>query len=115
MNTRDEIWMHADIRTHADRVKWIGQLRRTAVTAAHIERLRLIYAPFPVVRRFGTGSAMPWAGTIVADTFFGDMDRPKGKHGDGRDGFYEGNGAGSTAYGDSYSGLYANALERELG
>lgn len=50
--------------------------RRQAVDywAAHIVRLRAIYAPLPVVRRLGTGSAMPWAGTIVSDTFYGCID-----------------------------------------
>lgn len=36
---------------------------------AHIERLRIIFRPFPAVRRIGTGSACPWSGVIVNDTF----------------------------------------------
>lgn len=35
----------------------------------HIARLRLIFKPFPVVRRIGTGSALPWSGVIVNDLF----------------------------------------------
>jgi hypothetical protein len=50
-----------------------GKARTSALRLwlAHIERLRLIYEPFPVVRRLGTGSALPWGGTIVTDTFYG--------------------------------------------
>lgn len=57
---------------------------------AHIDRLRLIYAPVPAVRRLADGSAMPWAGTIVSDTFFGDEHaRPqKGGGNHGYDGKY---------------------------
>lgn len=43
---------------------------------AHIERLQLIYKPFPVVRRIG-GSALPWSGTIVGDQFFGGNDNAR--------------------------------------
>lgn len=73
-------------KTHAQRMAEIddmephvsatqgGQSVKEARThwQAHIKRLRLIYAPFPKVRRLGDGSAMPWAGTIVGDTFYGD-------------------------------------------
>ena len=73
-------------KTHAERMLELDELQRQQPPHrqrdiredvlkywdAHIERLRLIYAPFPVVRRLGTGSAMPWAGTIVGDTFYGD-------------------------------------------
>lgn len=64
--------------THEDRLREIDLLAAAAGTKrdphyrAHIDRLLLIYAPFPVVRRLGTGSAMPWAGTIIGDTFYGD-------------------------------------------
>lgn len=37
---------------------------------AHQERLRLIHKPFEI-RRIGTGSAMPWAGTITGDSMPG--------------------------------------------
>jgi hypothetical protein len=40
----------------------------------HEERLRLIMAPFPVVRRLDP--SYPHAGTIIGDTFFGDGEPP---------------------------------------
>lgn len=41
----------------------------------HEERIRLIMRPFPRVRVIGgAGSALPWAGTIVADNFYGRPD-----------------------------------------
>lgn len=43
---------------------------------AHIARLELIYKPFPVARRV-SGSALPWSGTIVGDSFFGSNDRAR--------------------------------------
>ncbi len=72
----------SNIRTYADReahILALAQMRKsTPVTrthwAAHIARLRLIYAPFPEIRRIGTGSALPWSGTIIGDTFYGDGD-----------------------------------------
>ena len=59
---------------------------------AHIDRLLLIYAPLPIIVKLGgrmghdgqdgQSSAMPWAGTIVGDKFYGD-----GHEGDGREGY----------------------------
>ena len=46
--------------------------RQIQLWNAHLDRLALIHAPLPVVRRLGTGSALPWGGCIVADTF-GEM------------------------------------------
>lgn len=90
------------ILTAEDRAKWIEGLKRGNASRAHIERLKLIYKPFPQVRRIGgAGSAMTWAGTIVTDTFFGTNGKPTGKHGDGRDEHEMGDGR-------TYSGKYAD-------
>jgi hypothetical protein len=90
----------SEIVTAEDRAKWIEGLKRGKASREHIERLKLIYKPFPVVRRIGGGgSAATWAGTIVSDTFFGTGERPTGKKGDGRDMLQ----AGST-----YNGKYAD-------
>lgn len=99
------------IHTHEDRQKWIADLKRGNASRAHIERLKIIYAPFPEVRRLGTGSAYPWAGTIVVDTFFGTPGRPHGKHGDGHEEYgFDNSGDGSS----TYNGIYARAVERAL-
>ena len=70
--------------THAERMLWIAReayarekvkgrtKKEIAQDRAHVERQWLIYKPFPVVRRLGTGSALPWGGTIVGDKFYGD-------------------------------------------
>ena len=79
----DKVRAGGAILTAEDRQRWIRGLKRGAASREHIERLKLIYAPFPDVRRLGTGSAMPWAGTVVADTFFGGVERPHGMHGSG--------------------------------
>lgn len=101
------------ILTHEDRMEWIAQLKRGNASRAHIERLKIIYAPFPNVWRsggnIGFGSALPWAGTIVVDTFFGTVGKPRGKHGDGREDM---DGLGDERGG--YTGLYARAVERAL-
>ena len=101
------------ILTHEDRMAWIAQLKRGNASRAHIERLKIIYAPFPQVWRMGGcigyGSALPWAGTIVVDTFFGTVGKPRGKHGDGREDM---DGLGDERSG--YNGLYARAVERAL-
>jgi hypothetical protein len=67
-----------EIETFEERVRELAKTETLAkgysadpFLLAHIERLKLIYAPFPVVRRVGTGSALPWGGTIVGDTFYG--------------------------------------------
>ena len=73
----DKVKRAIDVETYAERMQDIDNdekrgpsgrhLGTIAQWHAHCERLRLIYAPFPVVRRFGTGSALPWAGTIVGN------------------------------------------------
>lgn len=50
--------------------KW-SEIKHKRFERAHEERMRIILAPVPVVRRIGTGSAMPWAGTIVNDNMPG--------------------------------------------
>ena len=58
------------ILTAKDRAAWLTTLQNWDETSqAHIDRLRLIYAPFPAVRRLE--STYPWAGTITVDTIFG--------------------------------------------
>ena len=88
------------IMTALDRQRWIEGLMRGPASRAHIERLKLIYKPFPQVRTIGGGgSAKTWAGTIVTDTFFGTAERPTGKKGDGRE---------LLETGSTYSGKYSD-------
>lgn len=95
-----------EIYTANDRQRWIAGLKRGVASRAHIERLKLIYRPFPAVRYIGgAGSAMTWAGTIIADTFYGTNEKPVGKHGGGNNYSYDD---------DGYSGMYAHAVERAL-
>jgi hypothetical protein len=74
----------ADGMTHEQRVQWLREYALQGVDAVdamskvelrhwldHVDRLKLIYKPFPAPRRIGTGSAMPWAGTPVMDEFMG--------------------------------------------
>lgn len=67
----DDIVTSADRRAAIDDYALHASNPKTTAAqwAAHITRLRLIYKPFPVVRRLGTGSACPWAGTIVVNHF----------------------------------------------
>lgn len=103
-----------DIDTVAERAAWLAERAADRpkhkgareLHDAHIARLRLIYAPFPQVRRLGTGSALPWAGTIVTDTFFGTGDKPRGKYGAGG-----ADGLSNSVDDDTvYGALYRDAL-----
>lgn len=80
---------NAEIHTYDDRKASLLVLKDARLLQgtrahwkAHIERLQLIYRPFPAVVRVGTGSAMPWSGTIIGDTFYGngeDTPRRRGR------------------------------------
>lgn len=76
-------------KTHEDRVRELEEQEKHGPRKpteeqrrywlAHCERLRIIYAPFPMCRRIGAaGSAMTWAGTIVGDTFYDSYDKRGG-------------------------------------
>ena len=82
IQTKQRRWKmgETDVLTHEERIEELNRMldrapqtegKRRSDYLKHVARLFLIYKPFPVVRRLGTGSALPWGGTIVGDTFYG--------------------------------------------
>lgn len=69
---RDRLTEIAYLETEGPAIRLTGE--QPHHWAAHCARLRLIYAPFPIVcyiRR----AAMSWAGTAITDPYFGVRQR----------------------------------------